>query len=357
MGLRERAIPADMSVEAPGPRVALCRLGIGMSDWLGRPLTTPEQIVKAALERTLAAAGKIGDLAAALQPLAARAPDSFFAAAVSLLGSMVDVQARRRLYDAVAECPQFWLELLRPGRFDRFALLNVCRFLMTIEDVLDVRLARMLPGRYSNDWQINLETVLRVLDLLDQLSPGSRLILLLNHLTAHADCRIASKATLLVGRRLRNQDWVAQRLDSEDGRVRASAVEGLWGVASPPAQASLWASLKDKNNRVVGNALIGLHRLGEPRVNEFVKRMIEDPRPPFRWTAAWVMGKIGAEEFLEYLERATRDPEPHVQRAAGRALESILHGGESPSEMAALPIPQSHLAEPAAPQPRPEPHS
>ncbi|HLK49007.1 MAG TPA: HEAT repeat domain-containing protein, partial [Bryobacteraceae bacterium] len=144
-----------------------------------------------------------------------------------------------------------------------------------------------------------------------------------NHLTTHPDRRIASKATLLVGRRIRNQDWLSQRLDSEDGRVRASAVEGLWGVASRQAQAALCAALNDKNNRVVGNALIGLHRLGEARVNEFVKRMIEDPRPPFRWTAAWVMSKIAAEEFREYLERATKDQEPHVRRQAERALESI----------------------------------
>lgn len=324
----------------------MCRVGIAMPDWLGRPLTTPEQVVKAALERTLAAAGKIGTLATALQPLAARAPDSFFAAALSLFGSTVDVRARRRLYDAVAECPQFWVELLRTGRFDRFALLDVCRFLMTIEDLLDVRLARMLPGRHTNDSQMNPETVLRVLELLDQLSPGSRLILLLNHLTMHPDRRIAAKSTLLVGRRLRNQDWVAQHLDSDDGRVRASAVEGLWGVTSPQAHASLWASLKDKNNRVVGNALIGLHRLGEPGVHEFVKRMIEDPRPPFRWTAAWVMGKIGAEEFTEYLERAVRDQEPHVQRAAERALECILLASASPSE-AASPV----AAEPTVTQP------
>ena len=328
-----------------------------MPDLLGRPLTTPEQIVKAALEKAFAAAGKTGNIAAALQTLAARASDSFFAAALSLLSTVEDVPARRRLYNAIAECPQFWIELLRAGRFDRFALRDVCRFLITIEDLLDVRLARLLPGRHTNDWQMDSETVLRVLDLLDQLSPGSRLILLLNHLTTHADRRIAAKATLLVGRRLRNQDWVAQHLDSEDGRVRASAVEGLWGVASPQAQASLWASLKDKNNRVVGNALIGLHRLGEPGVHEFVKRMIEDPRPPFRWTAAWVMGKIGAEEFTEYLERATRDQEPHVQRAAERALECILQAAASASEAVPPAAPEPAASESAATEPSPAPSS
>ena len=208
---------------------------------------------------------------------------------------------------------------------------------MTIENLLDVRLARLTPGRDPDaDAPLDSETVLQILEVLDKLSTGPRLILLLNHLTLHPDRRIAAKATLLVGRRLRNQDWVERRLVSTDGRVRANAVEGLWGVRSLAARKSLWTSLRDKNNRVVGNALIGLHQLGEPAVHEFVTRMIQDPRPAFRWTAAWVMGKIGSEEFLPDLQRARKDKEPHVQRAAERAIEAIL---QPPAEEVPAPEP------------------
>ncbi len=312
-----------------------------MPDFLGRALTTPELIVKAAIEKAFHSREKMHDIDKALGRLASSAPGSFFTAALSLLGSTADPAERRRIYNGVSGCSEFWVELLQADRFNRLQLRDIGRFLMTVEELVDVRLARLLPGRTMADSKLSPEAVLRALDLLDQLSPGSRLILLLNHLTHHVNRRIAAKATLLVGRRLRNQNWVAQRLDSDDGRVRASAVEGMWGVQSPGAHASLWASLKDKNNRVVGNALIGLHQLGEPRVNEFIKRMIEDQRPPFRWTAAWVMGKIGAEEFVEYLDRAINDKEPQVRRAAERARDAIVHRESEPKAQ-----PEHAVAEP-----------
>ena len=291
---------------------------------LGRDLTAEEQALRAALERAFDSSAILCNLGPALRQLVSRAPTAFCAAVLSVLPSLKD-PVRRHLYESAAECREFWIELFRAGSFSRPQLLQVCRYFMTIENLLDVRLARLTSGRRCDDGQLDSETTVRILDLLDELSSGNRLILLLNHLTRHPDCRIAAKATLLVGRRLRNPDWVADHLDSKDGRVRASTVEGLWGSRSPATRNSLWASLNDKNNRVVGNALIGLHQIGEPGVNEFLKRMIEDSRPPFRWTAAWVMGQIGAEVFLEDLERALRDKEAHVQRAAERALEAILH--------------------------------
>src|SRR5579872_4855960 len=295
-----------------------------MPDLLGRELTAQEEAVKAALEGVLRNPRNTRDSNAAIRSLLCPAPEAFCAAVLFLLGTQHD-PARRQTYNALADCREFWIALMREARLSRSHLLEVCRHFMTIESMLDIRLARLTPGREETESsQLDAETVLRILDVLDKLSPGSRLILLLNHLTQHPDRRIAAKATLLIGRRIRNQDWVARHLASSDGRVRASTIEGLWGVRSPAARSSLWVSLQDKNNRVVGNALIGLHQLGEPAVNEFMKRMIEDPRPAFRWTAAWVMGKVGAEEFAPFLEQALKDKESHVQRVAERALEIIL---------------------------------
>jgi len=261
-----------------------------------------------------------------IRAMAARAPDPLCTAALSVLAAQGDGNDLQWIYNQLVECPEFLMQVVSPSRMSRKELVELCRKWMAMDDQLDVRLARLTPGR-EGAGKLPPETVVRVLDVLDEISPGPRLILLLNHLTKHSNRRIAAKATLLVGRRLRNQDWVARQMENDDGRVRASAVEGLWGVTSAAAQNHLWASLKDKNNRVVGNALIGLHQLGESGVNEFVKRMLEDPRPPFRWTAAWVMGRIGAPEFVEPLEQAKQDKEAHVRNAAERALEQIRSAG------------------------------
>lgn len=296
---------------------------------LDRVLTAQEESIKTELERAFQQSGKARELEGSVRGLLSSGPGAFCAAILSLLESQNDAD-RHRTFELVADWREFWVALLHSAGLSRAQLLEICRYFMTIEDLVDVRLARLTPGRQGGDGtQLDSETVLLILDLLDKLSPGSRLILLLNHLTQHADRRIAAKATLLVGRRIRNRDWVARQLDSTDGRVRASAVEGLWGVHSPAALSSLWRSLRDKNNRVVGNALIGLHELGEPGVNEFVRRMIEDPRPPFRWTAAWVMGRIGADEFTPCLQEALKDKELHVRKAAEQALDAILQHAQA----------------------------
>jgi hypothetical protein len=298
---------------------------------LDRTLSAPEELMRTELERTLHQFGKSSEMAGPVHALLSSGPGAFCAAILSVLEAQSD-EERRRSFEMVADWREFWMALLHDAGLSRDQLFEVCRFFMTIEETVDVRLARLTPGRQDeNDTPLDSESVLRILDLLDKLSPGSRLILLLNHLTHHADRRIAAKATLLIGRRLRSREWVARQLDSTDGRVRASVVEGLWGVHSPAARNSLWASLRDKNNRVVGNALIGLHELGESGVNEFVRRMIEDPRPPFRWTAAWVMGKIGSEEFISCLQQALQDKETHVRRAAEQALDAIRQQAEAPA--------------------------
>ena len=311
-----------------------------------RELTAEERRTAEWLEGLAARRGNSRGGGEAIRAKAVEAPERICSAALAVLeGAQTAEEARQWLYGQLVECREFLLELVRPDRMSRQELAELCRKWMTTDGQLDVRLARLTPGRGASGDSLPTETVVRILDVLDDTSQGPRLILLLNHLTRHEDRRIASKAALLVGRRLRSRDWVSRQLESADARLRANVVEGLWGESSPSVQSQLWASLKDKNNRVVGNALIGLHHLGEPAVKEFVKRMIEDLRPPFRWTAAWVMGKIGSPEFIEDLERALQDKEPHVRSAAEQALHAIRECTPKP------------VAEPRAetpPEPTPE---
>jgi HEAT repeat protein len=94
----------------------------------------------------------------------------------------------------------------------------------------------------------------------------------------------------------------------------------------------MWDSLKDQNNRVAGNALVGLHRLGEPAVGQLVQRMLQDSRPIFRTTAAWVMGKIGGPEFIESLRQAVGDRDKLVADTARSALAAIEGPAGKPPE-------------------------
>ena len=134
---------------------------------------------------------------------------------------------------------------------------------------------------------------------------------------------VAEKATLLVGRRIRNLDWLKQRLASTDARIRAAAVEGLWGNDTPSARLLLWQSGRDENSGVVAKALLGLHFLGDVSASLSVKAMACDARPSFRRSAVRVMRHIGESEFLEPLLAALADPDAEVRLGAKQALAAI----------------------------------
>ncbi|MBV9743495.1 MAG: HEAT repeat domain-containing protein, partial [Acidobacteriia bacterium] len=113
--------------------------------------------------------------------------------------------------------------------------------------------------------------------------------------------------------------WLRAQLESTNGRMRASAVEALCGVEGSYSRKHLIGCLKDEHNRVVGNALFGLHLLREPAVDRSLEMMRHDARASFRQTAAWVMGKIGKPEFTEALQMAGQyDDEEAVRISAAR---------------------------------------
>jgi HEAT repeat protein len=145
----------------------------------------------------------------------------------------------------------------------------------------------------------------------------------LGHLPNSSDSKISAKAALFIGRRVKNPAWVEKQLIREDERLRANAVESFWGTKSESAVRILEECADDSNNRVAGNALIGLHLAGHPAVVIKVVTMAASHDPRRRSAAAWVMGRIGAPEFVDYLKDLIRDADPKVRSTAVRSLGEI----------------------------------
>ena len=301
-----------LSIHMPGPL---------NSDEAAAPYSADESL--RALMTALNAAGLSRVARAQLQQEVSNTPDQLFTAAMSALEHDADPVLHRDLYLGLCECPEFLMQLVRPDRFTRTQSIEVSRRLVLLDDQLDLRLARLIPGRQDDPNRMSSEVVVRILEILQEISAGPRLILILSHLTQHEDKRVVSKATLLIGQRLRNQHWTKRRMESDDARLRASVLEGLWRTDTPAAREALRAGLRDENNRVVGNALVGLFLMGEPSVDAAVAQMLKDPRPAFRRTAAWVMGRIGKPEFGEPLRQALSDDDQGVRFAAKAALITI----------------------------------
>jgi len=121
------------------------------------------------------------------------------------------------------------------------------------------------------------------------------------------------------------------RLGESDPRVRANAIESLWGVDSPEARTLLNFAANDANNRVVGNALLGLYHLGESSVLADVVRLAGHESALFRSSAAWVMGEAGDPRFTEALRPMISDPDAKVRKRAFAALAQIKAANAQPS--------------------------
>jgi hypothetical protein len=262
-------------------------------------------------------------------------PDPFYSAVMSLIELPPESSLKRQLCKALLASPEFLAFLANPKNFSRIQLRIICRALMSVEPCLDARLACAVAG--TDEDEADPAVVLHVLSVLDSLSPGGRLVMPLRRLQRDAGPLVASKVALMFGRRVQNPEWAARLMaEGGDERVRANVIESLWGSASFQARKTLLDALHDPYNRVVGNALLGLHMLGDKTVPEHLERMIRDDRANFRSTAAWVMGRTGDQRYGPELEAALTDPDPGVRKSAVRALAALptpVHTG-APAETA-----------------------
>ena len=216
----------------------------------------------------------------------------------------------------------------------------LARIGIRIDPGLDAALARRLTESLHADVPGPEADTARTLDLLSEISKGTRLVPVLIQLLQHPNPRIRSKAALLIGRRNQNSRWVEQRKVEKDPRVRANAIEGLWGVADEGARSVLWEAAGDSNNRVAGNAVLGLYRIGDLRSIELALQMAERAEPLFRATAAWIMGESADPRYLAALGRLLSDSDGRVRTRAFRSVSRIRRRMSSPG--ASL---QVHLTE------------
>lgn len=221
------------------------------------------------------------------------------------------------LYAALVEIPEFLTELVDPWKYTLAQAVTIAKRLAEVDLGLDLRLARELRRLRGSSAE-------RALLILDEISTGRRIIPLVKHLVAHSDPRICSKSVLMLGKRLQEVNWARERIEHAlDPRVRANAIEALWGISTPPVVQMFRDNLDDQHHRVVGNSIVGLHLAPGNDVKESVLKAADDPKAAFRTMASWVMGKIGDADYSQRLSQLVRDEDAVVRRAALRSLREI----------------------------------
>src|SRR6185312_12215685 len=156
----------------------------------------------------------------------------------------------------------------------------LARTALQMDSMTDVNLARKLAD--DSSLGSPLPNAGRLMDVLGEISAGSRITSSLMRLLRNSDPELRSKAVLLIGRSSRSIKWLQNRMGEGDPRTRANAVEALWGVDTVEARELLRSAVMDSNNRVAGNAVFALHCIGDTSSIPEVFKMAASESPLFR---------------------------------------------------------------------------
>jgi len=201
--------------------------------------------------------------------------------------------------------------------------LSLARAAVRVDSAADIKLARRLADCVTGNGTVQSEDIGRLLEILGEISDGTRILPSLMRVMRYSDPHLRSKVVLIVGRGNQSVAWAQKRLTEADHRVRANAVEALWGVDTAAVRSLLHFAAHDHNNRVVSNALIGLYWLGDCSVIPEILKMAVHSSSLFRSSAAWVMGETGDPRFTETLAGLLKDANDVVRKQGFAALGQI----------------------------------
>jgi len=247
----------------------------------------------------------------------------FLREATRVLAAYPESRGACQLLGLVAECGLLIPILCAPGIGIEQAL-QLAQMAKRVAASTDIQIARGLADMLEKpDTTETLNHITRLMDILAEISDAARVFPSVVRLLRHPNPHIRSKAVLMIGRQSRSAQWVRHRLADSDPRIRANALEALWDVDTAEARELLEDLMHDPNNRVAGNAILGLYRLGEAHVIPEVLRFAAHASPLFRSTAAWVMGETGDPRFTEPLAALLRETNGVVRKRAFSALGKL----------------------------------
>ena len=260
-------------------------------------------------------------------------PPGFRVAALEMLPAVEDSSSRKCLLDLMLKGGL--LPVCDPALIGLEEEVALTRDLCELDPQLDMKLARRLSG--GGD-KVPEAVVQRVLVLLNSIPENARVLPIVIKLLRHPSPNVRSKAALVIGRVSKTPHVMEEFLSQPDPRVRANAIEALWGMDSAKARAVLRDAADDPNNRVAGNALLGLYRVGETFAISRILQMAAHPSTEFRTTAAWVMTQTGSPRFLPALAQMVRETDPRARAWVFRGLTTLKRTASGTAALAPLRV-------------------
>lgn len=255
--------------------------------------------------------------------------DLFLAGAMEVLKSG-DASRAGQFVVSLLSSNGMLLQALSDSSLSRDQAIALGRAIKRADPMMDSVLAHSLADSATGNGAVVISDPARIMEILCDIADPARVMPSMMRLLRHPNPYLRSKAVKMIGRGSRSVRWVMGRLNESDPRIRANAVESLWGVATPEARTMLNFAASDANNRVVGNALLGLYYLGEACSLTNIANLAEHEFSLFRSTAAWVMGATGDPRFTDALRRLISETDSLVRKRTFMALKRIKAAGSQP---------------------------
>ena len=261
-------------------------------------------------------------------------PPAFRTAALEVLPGLDDSSSRKCVLDLMLKGGL--LPVCDPAIIGQEEEIALTRDLCELDPQLDMKLARRLSGAAIE--KMPEAVVQRVLVLLNSIPENARVLPIVIKLLRHPSPSVRSKAALVIGRVSKTPHVTQEFLSEPDPRVRANAIEALWGMDSAKARAVLREAADDPNNRVAGNALLGLYRVGDTFAISRILQLATHPKAEFRTTAAWVMAQTGSPRFLPALARMVRETDRNARTWVFRAITNLKRAGSGAAGLTPLRV-------------------
>jgi len=161
----------------------------------------------------------------------------------------------------------------------------------------------------------------RMFELMRRVTPLDRLVQLLDRIIPSSSTDVRTKARKLYAALTADLSWAEPFVRNVSNRERSAVSEALWRVPPSKTLREIFIiAACESHNRLAGNGLVGLFRLGDEEARAAVLNMTRHEDESFRAPAAWVIGRVSWYGGATRLQEMTKDEAEKVRRNARRAL-------------------------------------
>lgn len=169
---------------------------------------------------------------------------------------------------------------------------------------------------------------LRSISIIHELDQGGVFEDAMLTLAGHRDEKIASAAVRALGsaRSNRAERSLETSLHHADSRVRANAIEAIQQQTSARHVRVITKMAGQEQHRPRANAIRALLQRHLPGATSCLAKMLQDPHPPQRVSALWVVETMGLVEVAPLIaEMSVTDPDRIVKDRADRVIHELIH--------------------------------